>query len=98
MWWQCRFRLKYTELTWPYFATHLKEPYKYVARDVDTLSFFGETLQGPMHCCYERFMESQPDRNIVTWQMVKNHLCLAYLKAVEQEYLKLALEKTCQRT
>ena len=85
------------DLARPYFAEHLSDPHQTLARDIDTMDLCRGTLQGEMRRCYEAFIMDQPNRNLVTWQEIKNHLTMAYLTADEQEYLKSALEKTKQR-
>jgi hypothetical protein len=85
------------EMTRSYFAEDLAEPHKTVARDIDTLKVCNATLQGEMRRCYQAFVDEQPNWLLISWQEVRNHLTLAYLMADEEEYLKSALEKTCQR-
>ena len=86
------------EMTRSYFAEDLDEPQKTVAKDIDTLKVVQATLQGVIRRCYQAFIDEQPNRRLIKWQSVKNHLTLAYLTADEEEYLKSALEKTKQRT
>jgi hypothetical protein len=86
------------EMTRSYFAEDLQEPHRTIAINIDTLKVVHATLQGEMHRCYQAFVDEQPNRLLISWQEVKNHLTLAYLTADEEEYLKSALEKTKQRT
>jgi hypothetical protein len=86
------------EMTCSYFAEDLLEPHKTIAINIDTLKVVNATLQGKMRRCYQAFVDDQPNRLLISWQQVKNHLTLAYLTADEEEYLKSALEKTKQRT
>jgi hypothetical protein len=86
------------EMTRTYFGDGLDKPHKSVAIDIDTLKVVQATLQGEMHRCYQAFIDEQPNRLLIKWQSVKNHLTLAYLTADEEEYLKSALEKTKQQT
>jgi hypothetical protein len=86
------------EITRSYFGEDLLEPHKTVAVNIDTLKVVNATLQGEMRRCSQGFVDDQPNRLLISWQEVKNHLTLAYLTADEEDYLKSALEKTKQRT
>ena len=86
------------EMTRSYFAEDLNEPQKFVAKDIDTLKVAQAMLQGELRRCYQAFIDEQPNRRLIKWQSVKNHLMLAYLTADEEEYLKAAVEKTRQRS
>jgi hypothetical protein len=60
--------------------------------DAETLKLVIATLQGAMRRCYEHFLDSQEDRNNVTWAAVKTHLRAAYLTSDESEFLRSELE------
>ena len=45
-----------------------------------------------MRHCYEHFLDSQDDRNNVTWAAVRVHLRQAYLTSDESEFLRSDLE------
>ena len=53
------------EMTQTYFAEDLDEPQKSVAKDIDTLKVVQATLQGEMRCCYQAFIDEQPNRLLI---------------------------------
>ena len=74
-------------------AVSMARPYFPAATaDVETLKLVIATLQGPMRRCYEHFLDSQDDRNNVTWAAVKTHLRAAYLTSDESEFLRSELQ------
>jgi len=74
-------------------AVSMARPYFPAATaDAETQKLVIATLQGPMRRCYEHFLDSQDDRNNVTWAAVKNHLRIAYLTCDESEFLRSELE------